>query len=403
MKSFLLKLVLVFFALFLVLSIFELFLRVFIREPENLAKLQSSSMFLYENKPSADFPYVSSEFDNPIHINADGFRDNEFSFEKDDGEFRIAVLGDSYEEALQVALSDTWQKVMASKLSGDLNKKVESFNFGVSGYGTDQEWLTLTQKVWKFSPDLIILAFSPNDVGDTFKNKLVRIRESDDLFFSTNKNELVRLNGGKIEVISARERAGGNFLGRIARETYVYHTIIKASSGNEFLKRVVDKVRVKILGFPKEDRFFLSDAQLVQGPFEVLASQVNPPAAVDQTWDIVSALVSDMEKQAREHNAGFLVTVNIPRTQVDPMSWESIRKQYHLDLDTSSSYQINEKMDQIVRDLGVDYYDPMLEAIDWLGENGDLHWPIDAHFNVNGNLFMGTKVAEYIEANKLVK
>ncbi|MDP2632128.1 MAG: SGNH/GDSL hydrolase family protein [Candidatus Curtissbacteria bacterium] len=384
MKPIVLKAALVSVSILFAILLFELFLRLFVPKPENLAKLQSSSAFLYENKPSADFRYNSLEFDNNIHINADGFRDNEFSLKKDEGEFRIAVLGDSQEEALQVALSDTWQKVMAAKLSSDLGKKIETFNFGISGYGTDQQWLTLTQKIWKFSPDMILLAFSPNDVGDTYKNKLVFV------------------NDDKIEVVSAKERAGGNFLGKAVRETYIYHMVIKASAGNAYLKRLVDKVRVKILGFPKEDRLFLSDAQLIQGPFEVFASQKNLPPEVDQTWNVIRALLFDIEKQAKEHNAEFLVTVNIPRAQVDPASWEYVRNQYHLDENTSSPYQINEKMGEITGELGIDFYDPRLEGIDWYKKNGILHWPGDAHFNINGNLFMGTKVAEYIEKKSLL-
>jgi hypothetical protein len=38
-------------------------------------------------------------------------------------------------------------------------------NFGVDGYGTAQEFLTLTEDVWQFSPDIVVLAFFPgNDV-----------------------------------------------------------------------------------------------------------------------------------------------------------------------------------------------------------------------------------------------
>ncbi len=385
MKLAIVKVILVLGALIFAFGTFELLLRLLTPTPENLAKLQSSWAFLYENKPSADFVYRTGEFKNDIHINANGFRDLEFSVNKSQDIYRVAILGDSQEEALQVALADTWQKVMAKKLSDDLGKRIESYNFGVSGYGTDQEWLTLTNKVWQFSPDMIILAFSPNDVGDTYKNKLVR------------------LVNGKIEIVSAKERAGGNFLGKAARGTYTYHTIVRASSGNDFLKRWVERVRVKILGFPKDDRFFLSDAQLVQGPFEVLASQKTPPGEVEETWQVIGALVSDMKRQADAHSARFLITVNIPRAQVDPSGWEEIRRQYHLDADSSSPYAINDRMGQITQDLGINFYDDRLDAIDWYKQTGILHWSSDAHFNNNGHLFMGTKVAEFIEKKKLIK
>ncbi len=365
--------------------IFEILLKIFIPAPENLAKLQSSSDFLHENKKNVVFRHTSSEFDNEISINSHGFRDSEFYKEKAEGVFRIAVLGDSQEEALQVALADTWQKVMTKKLSEGSGSKVETYNFGVSGYGTDQQWLTLREKVWQFAPDLVILAFSPNDVGDTYKNKLVRIKDN------------------QIEVITNAQRAGGNFLGKLARQTYTYHLIIRAASSNVIAKRAVDKVRTKILGFSKEEKFFLSDAQLVQGPFEVIASQKNPPSEVAGGWKLVKALIFDMGKQAKDHEAKFMITINIPRAQVLPSDWEILQKTYNLDPQNSSPYEINEVLAKIAVDLGILFYDPRLDAISWMKENGDLHLKADGHFNKNGNLFMGIKVAEFIENAGSVK
>lgn len=379
------KLVLVFLAFFLAAALFELIARLVLPKPENLAKLESSSLFLYENKPNSVFPYQSlNEFDNEIKINSYGFRDEEFRQEKPKDVFRIAVLGDSQEEALQVTLADTWQKVMARELSSALSIEAESYNFGVSGYGTDQEWLTLPEKVWQFLPDMVILAFSPNDVGDTYKNKLIR------------------LVGDKIEVISRKERTGGNFLGRIARETYIYHLAVRASANNQLTKKMMGYIRSKIFGFAQEEKFFLSDAQLVQGPFEVIASQKSPPGEVLETWEVVKALIRDMKKQSDEHGAGFLVTINIPRAQVQPEDWQFLASTYKLDLGTSSPYEINEVIGKFAQEEGIDFYDPRLDAIKWKDERGDLHFLRDAHFNINGNLFMGTKVAEFILDKELV-
>jgi len=363
----------------------ELVARLTITQPENLAKLKSSSFFLYENKPNAIFStYGKGEFENEISINSFGFRDDEFSKEKMANVYRIAVLGDSQEEALQVPLADTWQKVMAQKLSQELRRNVETYNFGISGYGTDQEWLTLREKVWQFLPDMVVLAFSPNDVGDTYKNKLIRLEDD------------------RLKVVSAKERAGGNILGKLIRQTYLYHLILKASSRSGLAKGIVDKIRTKILGFPKDERFFLSDAQLVQGPFEVIASQKNPPNEVLETWKVVLALISDMKRQTDLHQAKFLITINIPGDQVKESNWKLLQEQYKLDPNSSSPYEINEKMAEIAKDVGVDFYDPREDAISWREKTGELHLPKDGHFNKNGHLFMGTKVAEFILDNELL-
>lgn len=372
------------FAIFLALVFFEVLLRIFTPTPENLAKLKASSVFLHENNPSATFPYIrQGEFNNLITINSNGFRDLEFKTDKEEGVFRIAVLGDSFEEALQVHLSKSWQKIMAEKLSGDLKRKVETYNFGVSGYGTDQQWLTLFLKVWQFRPDMVILAFSPNDVGDTFKNRLVEVRN------------------GKLEVASAEDRAGGNWLGKHFRKTYTYHILIRAGSGSDFGMRLVEKLRTKILGFPKDERFFMSDAQLVEGPFEVVASQKNPPLSVLQGWELVKALILDMRKQTEDHNAAFLVTVNIPGTQVSAEAWEKLRDLYKLPTD-STSFEINTDLAEFAKQENIKFYSPRDDAILWQGQNGIIHFPQDGHYNENGTLFMGTSVAKFILDNDLV-
>src|SRR3989338_7373934 len=86
------------FAVTLGVLLFEVFLRFVTNEPENLAKLKSSALFLYENKPNAKFPYVNGEDDYSVltSFNSAGFRDDEFSAQKNPGDFRIAVLGDSF-------------------------------------------------------------------------------------------------------------------------------------------------------------------------------------------------------------------------------------------------------------------------------------------------------------------
>src|SRR5262245_49730758 len=77
-----------------------------------------------------------------IEINGDGLRDVEHSRAKGPRLLRIAVLGDSYAEAKQVALEKTFWSVAARELeSCDALPApgVEVINFGVSAYSTAQE------------------------------------------------------------------------------------------------------------------------------------------------------------------------------------------------------------------------------------------------------------------------
>jgi hypothetical protein len=103
-----------------------------------------------------------------IRVNSAGFRGPEWTVVKPPGTFRIAVVGDSFTEAPQVAYEDTFCAVAEKQLGrcGALaGKKVQVMDFGTDAYGTAQELITLNQDAWRYSPDMVVLAFfSGNDL-----------------------------------------------------------------------------------------------------------------------------------------------------------------------------------------------------------------------------------------------
>jgi hypothetical protein len=110
-----------------------------------------------------------------VTLNRWGYRGSDWTRTKPSGVLRVAVLGDSFIEAQQVAERDTACEVIQLELTRMLPtiahgryrglKEVEVLNFGVDGYGTAQEFYTLIEDVWQFSPDIVVLAFFPgNDV-----------------------------------------------------------------------------------------------------------------------------------------------------------------------------------------------------------------------------------------------
>jgi len=108
-----------------------------------------------------------------VYISRDGLRDREHAKTKPPNTIRIAVLGDSYPEAFQVNFENSFCAILEHRLrecpalSG---RDVEVINFGVSGYGTAQELITLRNQVWQYSPDLVLLAFTTsNDISDNVR------------------------------------------------------------------------------------------------------------------------------------------------------------------------------------------------------------------------------------------
>ena len=130
-----------------------------------------------------------------VKINSLGYRDVEHTREKPPGVFRIAVLGDSFTEARQVSIGDTFCKQLEKRLSGRPefgNLKVEVLNFGIGGYGTDQELLTLRLHVLDFSPDLVMLAFCPgNDVAGNSRQLNSQVKNSFKPFYQLRDGKLI--------------------------------------------------------------------------------------------------------------------------------------------------------------------------------------------------------------------
>jgi hypothetical protein len=113
-----------------------------------------------------------------LRINHDGLRGPDYALAKPRDTLRVAVLGDSFTEAQQVAEQDTFCAVAQRRIQSVMSlevvrgdaiavpyRRVEVMNFGCDGYGTAQELITLRDRVWRYSPDIVVLAvFTGNDI-----------------------------------------------------------------------------------------------------------------------------------------------------------------------------------------------------------------------------------------------
>lgn len=125
-------------------------------------------------------------------INAAGQRDRDHALAKPPGTFRIAFLGDSYTEAMQVDVEQAYWSVAERELAkcpALAGRSVEALNFGVSGFGTAQAIETLRHRVWDYQPDVVVLGFL---TGNDLRNN-DRELEGDTLrpYFVVRDGELV--------------------------------------------------------------------------------------------------------------------------------------------------------------------------------------------------------------------
>lgn len=120
--------------------------------------------------PGAYYRHVKEGFSEG-YINRHGFRDYERTYDKPANSFRILVLGDSYVEALQVPLHDSFPALLEKILNRtSATMKFEVLNLGQSGFGTAEEYMRYLNLGVKYFPDLVLLAFlTGNDFQDNSK------------------------------------------------------------------------------------------------------------------------------------------------------------------------------------------------------------------------------------------
>jgi hypothetical protein len=103
------------------------------------------------------------------YFDAQGMREPNVAIAKPANTYRIALLGDSMVEGLQVPLDDTFGRILERRLSKTLNRRIEVLNFGVFGYSTLQEFLLLQKNVLKYNPDLVLLCYNERDMLETIE------------------------------------------------------------------------------------------------------------------------------------------------------------------------------------------------------------------------------------------
>ncbi|MBS3152066.1 hypothetical protein J4230_01510 [Candidatus Woesearchaeota archaeon] len=147
----------------------------------------------YSLIPGKEGRYISQDFDINVKINSQGFRDVERDFYNKDS-FRILVVGDSFVEALQVPLENSFSQLLGNKLS--YLGKYEVVSMGVSGYGTLQELIMFNKSGVEYSPDLVVLMFLP--LNDPYDNS-VYLEQDTKVPFYVNSTIIYPKQPGKIK------------------------------------------------------------------------------------------------------------------------------------------------------------------------------------------------------------
>jgi hypothetical protein len=277
-----------------------------------------------------------------VKINSDGLRDREHSKEKPAGTLRIAVVGDSYAEAFQVDQEKAFWSVMERRLQACPSlggRRVEVINFGVSGYGTAQELITLRERVWAYSPDVVLLALTTNN--DVLDNSRA-LKLADEIpYFNLRDGRLV-LDDSFRDARSFRLRDSAlNRAGRWLRDHLRF--VQAAHLAQVAIKSRLDAWRDRRRAEQQKQGGALarppSDMRLVvaasagdepQPPARQQGAPAEEPGAANviyreppddawrDAWAVTEKLLATMNAEVREHGARFYVATLSNGIQVYP-------------------------------------------------------------------------------------
>jgi hypothetical protein len=176
-------------------------------------------------------------------------------------------------------------------------------NFGVSGYGTAQELLTLREVAWSYSPDLVLLAFTTgNDISDNWR----RLKSATDIPYFTQKN-------------------GELILDNSFRQTSSYRW--KQALLSTAISSVRDHSRVVqvFLAAQRNFRLWIQSRSVTPAGSSHGGSNTSQPIYSAPSnddwigaWDITEKLLSEMNREVRSRGVRFVVVTLSNPEQVLP-------------------------------------------------------------------------------------
>ncbi len=376
------------------------------------------SLLGWSKVPNMNTMRVSVRGKNRVfyQTNSKGIRGPEYSYNKKPDEYRILILGDSFADGYMIEFHELFSEVMKTKLNND--KKFygyfEVINTGVSGYSTDQELLFFQEEGKKYKPELTILMFCENDI--TYNNQPKDWGMNYKPLFKLKDGQLVLTNvpvpmPDRFIYTNQLESKNISTFKKIRRwlhtHSYLYNLIKDRVKNTYFLKRLLISLHL-LKGNDKDSKNrtdFLRDEWVLPLEYRVWEKRYND--TVIESWKITEAMLVRLKKEAESIGSKLLIFYIPFEASIYQEEWDKLKKKYGLSDEEWNIEKPGMVLGDICKKNNIDFINPTelfrKKAMEIERDRRRLYDPIDHHWTVEGNKFVGEVLADYIASNYLKK
>ena len=144
----------------------------------------------FELVPNAQGVFKGAEF----RTNEWGMHDQAYALQKNPGVFRMALLGASYAMGSGVQRHESWEAVLEQQLNAHSAEaffdEFEILNFAVGGYSLLHQAAIVSEKVLRFSPDVVVVAVHATEASRLRGHLMSLVREEHDIQFPAVRSTL---------------------------------------------------------------------------------------------------------------------------------------------------------------------------------------------------------------------
>jgi lysophospholipase L1-like esterase len=322
-----------------------------------------------------------------VEINSLGLRDREITYEKEPGEQRILLLGDSITAGMQVPLEDTFAKILEEELNaaggaGDWTV----INAAVNGFGTDNELLFFREEASQYQPDIVILGmYLANDIyNNSYELEVSTGGSRFKPYFELDENGELALQNYPVEGTDTWSvRLSSFFKRHFQLPRFIAQTL-------NLRKQIAPALRplVELTDGDAGDNAGNNNQQsnAPRPRMSICAEQYAPQ--VEEAWAITEALLKQLRQEVEASGAQFAVVMIPASPQVVP---PAEGKEWYCQ-------RPNDLLGGFLTAEGIPYLDLLEPFRSHMLDGGSaLYYEKDFHMNENGHLVAGEALYGFVE------